>query len=354
MTPARPLGALGEEDPPPERTEPDPRLGRPVAGRYRLLEAIGEGAMGRVYRAEHIDIGRPVAIKLLHPHLGDDPRVAKRFHREARAASRITHASALRIHDVGADEDGTLFLAMELVEGPDLAEVLARDAPLSPRRIAELLGPALEAIDEAHQAGVVHRDLKPENLLVARDPAGGERVTVCDFGIAKILEGDRGTTTLTVDGYVCGTPEYMSPEQARGEPVDPRADVYAAGAVLYQLLTGTVPFDAETALGVSTRHLTEAPEAPSSRRPDWGIPPGLEAVALRALAKDPGQRFGSAGEMATALAQAVDGLGPDAERDLADLRGSLAARAPREARRGRPPWARWALAGALALGLLGA
>ncbi len=309
--------------------EQDPWVGRTVSDTFRIDAPIGEGAMGRVYRAEQLSLGKPVALKMLHRHLGGDPRIARRFHREARAASRLSHPNSLQIIDFGEASDGTLFIAMELLEGEDLQAIIDHDAPLAPARVADLLVQALRALDEAHHAGIIHRDLKPENVVVTAGRDGKERVKVCDFGIAKIAEDEGRSTAITKDGYVCGTPEYMAPEQARGEPIDSRVDIYAAGVMLYQLLTGKVPFTADSALGVITKHVMDEPVPPRDVRPEWGIPRDLEAIALTALSKTPGDRFESAGAMADAIDQAVRALGPDAQERLGSE--ALVARAAADA-----------------------
>ncbi len=302
--------------------EVDRWIGRTIAATFRLERLIGEGAMGRVYRAKQLSLGKAVAIKVLHRHLGGDPRIAKRFHREAKAASRLSHPNSLSIIDFGADDDGTLFIAMELLEGEDLQTIIDHDAPLSPARIADLMKQTLRALDEAHHAGIIHRDLKPENVVVvpSRD---GERVKVCDFGIAKIIEPETRSTAITKDGYVCGTPEYMAPEQARGEEIDHRADVYAAGAMLYQLLCGRVPFKAENALGIITKHLMEIPQPPRKIQPTWGIPRSLQRISLKALEKAPDDRFASAKDMSRAIDEAMITLGDLAQTRLGE--GAFAA-----------------------------
>lgn len=289
-------------------------VGRTIANKFKVAQLIGAGAMGRVYRAEQLALGKPIAIKILHRHLGGDPRIAKRFHREAQAASRLSHPNSVQIIDFGEAGDGTLYIAMELLEGEDLQTIIDNDAPMSPKRIADLMRQALTALDEAHHAGIIHRDLKPENVLVL-PIRGGERVKVCDFGIAKIIESEGRSTAITRDGYVCGTPEYMAPEQARGDKIDRRADVYSAGVMLYQLLCGQVPFKAESALGTITKHLMERPTHPRKVRPRWGIPRSLEQVALKALAKDPDDRYPTAAAMVRAIDEALVSIG-----DLATTR----------------------------------
>lgn len=281
--------------------------------------------MGRVYRARDQSLDRDVAIKVLHQHLGGEDRVARRFHREARAASRLSHPNSIQILDFGAAEGGVLYIAMELLDGEDLQVILDHDFPLTPRRISDILGQALLALDEAHHVGIIHRDFKPENILVFADRSGRDRVKVCDFGIAKILDGEG--QTITVDGFVCGTPQYMAPEQARGEDVDRRVDVYAAGVVLYQMLTGVPPFAGDTALGIITKHLTDEPVPPRKRRPELGIPESFEAIALKAMHKDRAQRYATARQMAEALAEAAQALGPMADDRLGE--GALAEEARR-------------------------
>ena len=297
------------------RDATDAMLGRTIASNYEIVELLGEGAMGRVYKARQISLDKPVAVKVLHKHLAADPKVTKRFHREARAASRLSHPNSLSIIDFGEDDDGTLYIAMELLDGDDLLTIIENDAPLTPQRIYDLLRQVLSALDTAHHSGIIHRDLKPENVVVLEAPSGEERVKVCDFGIAKIQEAEGGSA-ITVTGFVCGTPEYMAPEQARGEELDPRADIYAAGCMLYQMLTGELPFKAESALGIITKHLTETPIPPRERKPEWNVPRSLEAVCMKAMAKDRSARYPDAASMSKALEDATEGLGAQAREPL--------------------------------------
>jgi serine/threonine-protein kinase len=308
-------------------SDPDRLLGRTLAGKYRLDSLLGEGAMGRIYQAHHQLLDKDVAIKVLHQHLGGEDRVAKRFHREARAASRLSHPNSVQILDFGSTDDGVLYIVMELLDGEDLQVILDHDFPLTPRRIASILGQALRALDEAHHVGIIHRDLKPENIVVLADRSGRDLVKVCDFGIAKIMEGEG--QSITVDGFVCGTPQYMAPEQARGEDVDRRLDIYAAGVVLYQMLTGSPPFSGDTALGIITKHLTDEALPPRKRRPELGIPESLERIAKKAMSKSRNDRFATAKEMADALQTAIDELGPLADERLGE--GRLAEQASEEA-----------------------
>ncbi|HZS42005.1 MAG TPA: protein kinase [Polyangia bacterium] len=290
--------------------EGDPFIGVTLAGKYRLTELIGEGAMGRVYRADHLALEAQVAVKLLNADVAADPQTARRFQTEARAASRLRHPNTIQILDFGQAESGTLYLVMEFLRGKTLARILeeSHDAPLTPSRITDLLGQALSALDEAHAAGVVHRDFKPENIFVEMLRTGKEHVKVLDFGIAK-LRGEQ-EANLTSRGAVCGTPEYMSPEQIRGEELDARSDVYAAGIVLYEMLVGERPFESRgPVIEVLTAHLNKTPEAPHARRPDRRIPRLVEQACLKAMSKQREQRFRSAAEFKGAIEAAVRGSG---------------------------------------------
>ncbi|HXU74238.1 MAG TPA: protein kinase [Polyangia bacterium] len=285
----------------------DPYAGTTLVGKYHITELIGVGAMGRVYRADHLQLDAQVAVKLLSPDVASDTQSLKRFQTEARAASRLRHPNTIQVYDFGQSDTGILFLVMELLRGRNLAQIIADEPPLSPPRMVDLLGQALSALDEAHAAGVVHRDFKPENIFVETLRTGKEHVKVLDFGIAK-LRGE-ADANLTSRGAVCGTPDYMSPEQIRGEELDARSDVYAAGVVLYETMTGTRPFASDGPLiDVLMSHLNLQPQPPSKRRPDLTIPRALEQVCLRALDKNRENRFRSAAEMKQAMESAVRGM----------------------------------------------
>ena len=287
----------------------DSLLGSTIAGKFLVESVIGQGAMGKVYRAKHIGLDRLVAVKVLHQHLAGDRIIVRRFHREARAASRLNHPNSVQIIDFGQSEAGTLYIAMEYIEGRDLLEILDDSFPIPLDRIVNLMSQTLEALDEAHAAGIVHRDLKPENIMVLRRRDGREEVKVCDFGIAKIHNpGDSEPgAPVTVAGLVCGTPEYMSPEQCRGEKLDGRADVYSAGVILYQLVTNDLPFKADSPLGVVTRQLTDEPEPPSKIAPELQAVQMLENVILKALSKKRDARQKDALELKADLEHAVAG-----------------------------------------------
>jgi serine/threonine-protein kinase len=291
-------------------TDENALIGRLIAGKYRIAERVGVGGMGAVYRARHEALDRLIAIKIMHRHVASEPSFAARFRREAQLASRIDHPSSIQVLDFGTEPDGTSYLAMELVEGRDLVQLLASEAPLSPARIVDILSQALAALAVAHELGVIHRDIKLENLLVVvrrgDDGATTDLVKVCDFGIAKLQEPEgegaveRGRTT---GGIVLGTPEFMSPEQARGEVLDARSDLYAIGVVLYEMLTGELPFVATTALAVVLKQLHEAPLPPSVRAPS--VHPELAELCLRVLSKRREDRPSSARELRSLLRAAI-------------------------------------------------
>jgi serine/threonine-protein kinase len=274
-------------------------IGSVLAGKYQILSIIGAGAMGRVYRAHHMQMGAQMAVKVLSPQYSADPQTIWRFHHEARAAARLRHPNSIRIHDFGQDRDGLFYLVMELLTGKTLGQVLRQGGQLPGARIVNLLSQALLALDEAHHAGIIHRDFKPDNIFIEQIHTRTDHVKVLDFGIAK----DMGGSGVTHAGSVCGTPDYMSPEQIRGEPLDGRSDVYAAGVVLYELLTGYRPFEGSL-LEVLSCHVSHAPVPPSKRVPGLRIPPSLEQVCLKAMSKRREDRYASAAEMEQALRQA--------------------------------------------------
>ena len=274
-------------------------VGRTIAGKYCLETIVGEGAMGAVYRARQTTLGTTLAIKVLHPQLAGEPMFAARFLREAQAASRVDHPSSMRVVDFGEEPDGLLYIAMEYVDGKTLAKIIEESSPLPVARIVDIACQALAALAVAHDLGVIHRDLKPENIMVleGQDDEGRTHdiVKVCDFGVAKLLEGGSRAPSVTAQGVVVGTPEYMSPEQARGDALDARSDIYAMGVLLFHLMTGKVPFDSSTAFGTAFMHVNDEPTRPRLLNP--GVDSRLEAICLKAMRKRPEDRFASAREL---------------------------------------------------------
>jgi serine/threonine-protein kinase len=295
----------------------DQLVGRTIAGKFLVEGLIGSGAMGAVYKARQIALDKTIAIKVLHSENADEPTFAARFQREAKAASRLNHPNSMAVIDFGEEPDGLLYIAMEYLDGRSLHRVLREDSPISTARIADILMQTLAALAVAHDMGVVHRDLKPENIVVLEgaDDDGRLRdiVKVCDFGIAKITDSRayRGTeerdsnAPVTTAGFLVGTPEYMSPEQGRGDKLDSRSDLYSVGVILFEMLTGRVPFEAENAIGVVLKHITDEPPKPSSLVPS--VDPRLESVCIRALRKRLDDRYQSAREMRSDLRLMMEG-----------------------------------------------
>ncbi len=300
-------------------------VGRTIAGKFRIEKYLGGGAMGAVYLARQTALEKNVAVKVMHPRLAAEKTFATRFQREAKAASRLDHVNSVRMLDFGAEPDGLLYLAMEYLEGRSLHEVILQDWPLPKPRLVDLLSQTLAALAVAHDMGVVHRDLKPENLMIlpVKDDEGRmtDLVKVCDFGIAKLMDGPQdgasfiSTGGVTTQGMVVGTPEYMSPEQAKGEALDARSDLYSVGVVLYQLLVGRVPFHADSAIEIVLAHVSKPPPPPHEIYPS--VDPELEAVCLRALRKSRDERYQNAREMRNDLRASV--FGRDRVPSLAPL-----------------------------------
>ena len=284
----------------------DPRVGTVVGERYRVLGRIGEGGMGAVFRAEHILMKKVVALKLLHTDVGQVEEAARRFEREAQSASRLNHPNIVSVTDFGRNHTGELFLVMEYVAGVSLAAELAREGRLSVARACRLAGQILSALEHAHGQKVVHRDLKPANVMLVQSPdlRLGEMAKILDFGIAKITEGSEGELPLTKGVMIFGTPSYMSPEQATGQEVDSRSDLYSCGIILYEMLTGRKPFDGEDLVKLMAMQVTASPPPFARVAPDADIPATVEAVVMRALQKDRERRYGAAAEFREALEEA--------------------------------------------------
>ena len=281
------------------RRSDDALIGTTLPGGYGILELVGVGGMGRVYRAEQKALGRTVAVKIIHPHLLGDESASVRFITEARASSRLNHPNSVGVIDFG--KSGTqLYLVMEFLRGKDLARVVYEEGPLPFKRIVDILCQVLAALAEAHHLDIVHRDLKPENIVVEPMRSGGDFVKVVDFGLAK-MKAEVSAPNVTSPGIVCGTPDYMAPEQGRGDPIDARSDLYAVGVILFQLLTGRLPFEADSPTQVVLMHLSLPAPDPSVIAPERDIPEGLVEITMKALQKDAIRRFQSADEFAATL-----------------------------------------------------
>ena len=289
----------------PADNNPPSMIGRVIDRKYRIDDKIGFGGMGNVYRASRLLIGDQVAIKILHATHVSDPQAGERFRREAQAAARLKHPNAVSIYDFGVTNDGLVYLVMELVEGQNLRHIIKQQGPLAPATVSEITNQVCSALQVAHQHNVVHRDLKPDNIMV-NVTISGLRVKVLDFGIAKLR--DLTTGNLTVTGNVMGTPHYMSPEQCLGEEIDSRSDLYSLGVVIYQMLTGSLPFNSSTSTAVVMQHVNKEP--PTLRSINLSVSPAVEAVVLHALAKRREDRPQSADALARALGTAVNTIAP--------------------------------------------
>ncbi len=288
----------------------DPLIGHTLDEKYRLESRLGIGGMGTVYRARHLLIDRPVAVKVLNPRFVEDDAARTRFRREAKAAGRLQHTNAVTVTDFGQSQDGYVYLVMELLEGRTLREVLAKEAPLDTARAVSLMLQASAAVAAAHEAGIIHRDLKPANIFIVQHSEVPAVVKVLDFGIAKLAADsldDDDHKTLTQVGAMIGTPRYMSPEQCDGADLTPAADVYSLGVILYEMLTGTVPFSGSTPLSIALKHTSETPRSP--RDFVSSIPSALEQVVLRTLEKKPEDRPANAAEFRKELLETAERLG---------------------------------------------
>jgi tRNA A-37 threonylcarbamoyl transferase component Bud32 len=307
-----------------QRRDSDLVSGDVIAGRFEIVSKLAEGGMGKVYVAIQQPIGRKVALKVLRRELATDDAAVKRFFREAVAASKLHHPNTITIIDYGEGDENTLFIAMELLDGESLHELLGRETRLPLRRAVNITAQIGRSLSEAHKKGVIHRDLKPENIFISCVEGETDLVKVLDFGIAKLLLGDT-TTRITRAGYVCGTPEYMSPEQARGEELDGTSDLYALGILLWEMLCGTVPYEAPTPLGTVLKHQNEAiPTMPGD------TPAEVKRFLHTALAKSRDQRPQTADEFMLLLAEAIPGdyaAGPDMGR-ITGPRRSMAPSTP--------------------------
>jgi|CZKU01.1.fsa_nt_gi serine/threonine protein kinase len=288
----------------------DPFIGREILnGTVRILQKIGSGGMGSVYKAMEIESSRMVGIKILHPKLANRKDLVSRFGREARALSQLSHPNTVRVFAYGELEDGALYIIMELLEGKNLNQSVRTEGPFPMGRALPILIQACGALDEAHKAGIIHRDLKPENIFIVHGGALHDFPKLLDFGLAKVGENQMrpGSVILTQEGMVFGTPEFMSPEQAQGKPLAPASDVYSLAVILYEVLTGKLPFDAKSAMDFIQMHVTTKPIPLNQRVPGRTFPPLLEQVMDRALAKRAEDRFASAADFAVAMHAVLQG-----------------------------------------------
>lgn len=301
-------GAGEAESTPLAAEEPAEVIGQILDGRYRIQELIGEGGMGRVYLAEHVEIGRRVAVKILHPHYGRRPELVERFRREARAATRIGHPHIVDVTDSGTTPDGSVYFAMEYLEGVELAGVIEREGALDISRALVVATQICRALAAAHAARIIHRDLKPENVFLVAREGTSDFVKVLDFGIAKSTEAEEARVQrLTSPGMAMGTPEYMAPEQAAGKPADARCDIYALGAILYEMLTGMPPYGGDNFMEILTKKATMDPAPPREVRAD--IPESVQAPVLQAMARNPGDRPHSMAALEYELTKCLSGRG---------------------------------------------
>ena len=277
----------------------DAMIGRSLDGRFEVRQPLGKGGMGTVYRALQISVDREVAVKVVHPRLANDRQAAKRFLREARLASRLNQPNVVHVIDFGQTEDGVLYLVMELLRGRTLASELGGARRFSVRRALTIGLQLCDALEAAHAQGIVHRDLKPGNVVVLDDPPGRDLIKVLDFGLAKSLVAD--TSQVTNTDAILGTPLYMCPEQVQGKPSDQRGDLYSLGCMLFELLAGSPPFTDDSVNLILAMHLGEPPPPLPAH-----VPPRLRALIEQLLAKDPGARVQTAGEVRAAMQWVID------------------------------------------------
>ena len=281
----------------------DPLIGSVLGDRYRVVSRIGMGGMGAVYLAQHITLKRDLAVKVLLPEFGGKEEFVRRFEREAESASRLAHPHIIAVTDFGRTTDGLLFLVMEYLDGRSLSSLI-REGPLPVTRAVTIVRQMLAALNRAHAAGIVHRDLKPDNIMLIDREGQHDFVKILDFGIAKVTEPEPGREALTQAGVVFGTPEYLSPEQALGDKIDARADLYATGVILFEMLTGRRPFESEDKVRIISMHLSHPVPRLRAVRPGGDVPQALEDVVMQALEKERENRFASASAFLAALEEA--------------------------------------------------
>jgi len=288
----------------------DPFIGRDILqGQFQILQKIGSGGMGSVYKALQPAMNRMVAVKILHPKLANRKDLVSRFRREARAMSHLTHPNTVKVYLYGELEDGSLYIVMEFLEGKNLNQTVRSEGPMTIERGLPILIQACNALEEAHRAGIIHRDLKPENIFVSQTGGIKDYAKVLDFGLAKVTEREMrpGSIILTQEGMVFGTPEFMSPEQAQGKSLTASSDIYSLAVILYEVLTGKLPFDAKNPMEFIQLHVTQKPKPINERVPGKTFPPILWTVLSKALEKKSEDRYGSAAEFAHALQAVLNG-----------------------------------------------
>lgn len=283
------------------------QIGTVVRGKYRILARLGEGGMATVYKAHHELLDEMRALKVIKPELARDPEFMSRFKNEAIMARKLNHPNAVRVNDLDIAEDGLPFIAMELVVGDTLNTLVQRTGPLPVSLVLDITSNVCGALDAAHKLGLVHRDIKPDNIVLIAQREGPPLAKILDFGISRLREETPGAKGLTQTGMVIGTPEYMSPEQAlgkRGDEIDGRSDLYSLGIVMYRMLTGELPFQAETTVEMILQHLRTPAKAPHEAKPELAIPEAVSAIVMKALEKDREMRFATGAEMAAAIKKA--------------------------------------------------
>jgi len=288
----------------------DPFIGKEILnGQFQVLQKIGSGGMGSVYKSLQKDMNRMVAVKILHPKLANRSDLVSRFRREARAMSQLTHPNTVRVFLYGELEEGSLYIVMEYLDGKNLNQMVRTEGAFQMQRALPILIQVCGALEEAHRAGIIHRDLKPENIFLCQQGGIKDFPKVLDFGLAKMTERQMrpGSVILTQEGMVFGTPEFMSPEQAQGKSLTPASDLYSLAVILYEVLTGKLPFDARNAMDFLQLHVTGQPVPLNRRVPGKVFPELLERILDRALAKRPEARFASAADFATALQSVLAG-----------------------------------------------
>jgi serine/threonine protein kinase len=288
----------------------DPFIGRDILnGQFQILQKVGSGGMGAVYKALQPEMNRMVGVKILHPKLANRKDLVSRFRREARAMSQLTHPNTVKVFMFGELDDGSLYIIMEFLEGKNLNQTVRSDGPFPLERALPILVAACGALDEAHKAGIIHRDLKPENIFLVQSGSLRDFPKLLDFGLAKVGERQMrpGSVILTQEGMVFGTPEFMSPEQAQGKTLTPASDVYSLAVILYEILTGKLPFDAKSAMDYIQLHVTGRPIPISERVPGKTFPPLLDQIMERALAKRADERYATAADLGAALQFVISG-----------------------------------------------